>query len=106
MTLRAGENSIRFRPALDITPEVIDEVMGIHAQILQEARERLVNGAGRWFRGAHAARVRARAARPRELLVPSFSSILPAVRFGETRRKPARKSRALPEIAVEPPVDI
>jgi len=27
LTLRSGENSIRFRPALDITPEVIDEAM-------------------------------------------------------------------------------
>src|SRR4029079_6706759 len=27
LTLRSGENSIRFRPALDITAEVIDEAM-------------------------------------------------------------------------------
>jgi L-lysine 6-transaminase len=27
LTLRSGENSIRFRPPLDITPEVIDEAM-------------------------------------------------------------------------------
>src|SRR5712691_2561994 len=27
LTLRSGENSIRFRPALDVTPEVIDEAM-------------------------------------------------------------------------------
>ena len=41
---------------------------------------------GRWFRGAHAARVRARAARPRELSFSwplSFGSILPEIRFGE-----------------------
>ena len=27
LTLRSGENSIRFRPALDITAEVIDEAV-------------------------------------------------------------------------------
>jgi len=27
LTLRSGENSIRFRPALDITAEAIDEAM-------------------------------------------------------------------------------
>jgi len=27
LTLRSGENSIRFRPALDTTAEVIDEAM-------------------------------------------------------------------------------
>ena len=27
LTLRSGENSIRFRPPLDITAEVIDEAM-------------------------------------------------------------------------------
>ena len=53
---------------------------------------------GRRFWGAHAARVRARAARPRELFfVPalSFGLILPEVRFGEPP-KPAREPRALP----------
>ena len=29
LTLRSGERSIRFRPALDITAEVIDEAMGL-----------------------------------------------------------------------------
>src|SRR5437588_2577224 len=29
LTLRSGENSIRFRPALDITAEVIDEAVGV-----------------------------------------------------------------------------
>ena len=53
---------------------------------------------GRWFRGAHAARVRARAARSRELFFVwalSFASIVPEVRFGEPP-KPAREPRALP----------
>jgi hypothetical protein len=52
---------------------------------------------GQWFRGAHAARVRARAARPRELFFVwalSFGLILPEVRFGEPP-KPAREPRAL-----------
>ena len=53
---------------------------------------------GRWFWGTHAARVRARAARPRELFFVrplSFGSILPEVRFGEPP-KLAREPRALP----------
>ena len=29
LTLRSGENSIRFRPALDITTDVIDEAMDL-----------------------------------------------------------------------------
>jgi acetylornithine/succinyldiaminopimelate/putrescine aminotransferase len=29
LTLRSGENSIRFRPPLDITAEVIDEAMDL-----------------------------------------------------------------------------
>src|SRR5437867_3256437 len=29
LTLRSGENSLRFRPALDITAEVIDEAMDV-----------------------------------------------------------------------------
>ena len=28
-TLRSGERSIRFRPALDITPEVVDEAINL-----------------------------------------------------------------------------
>ena len=50
------------------------------------------------IRGAHAARVQARAARSRELFFVwalSFGSILPEVRFGEPP-KPAREPRALP----------
>ena len=34
LTLRSGENSIRFRPPLDITAEVIDEAMDANAEIL------------------------------------------------------------------------
>ncbi len=34
LTLRSGESSIRFRPALDITAEVIDEAI-VDAQILR-----------------------------------------------------------------------
>jgi hypothetical protein len=55
---------------------------------------------GRRFRGAHAARVRARVARPRELFFVwalSFGSILFKVRFGEPP-KPAREPRALPRL--------
>ena len=29
LTLRSGENSIRFRPALDLTADVVDEAMGV-----------------------------------------------------------------------------
>ena len=29
LTLRAGEQTIRFRPALDITTEVVDEAIGL-----------------------------------------------------------------------------
>jgi L-lysine 6-transaminase len=32
LTLRSGERSIRFRPALDITAEVVDEAMGLMRQ--------------------------------------------------------------------------
>jgi len=35
--LRSGENSIRFRPPLDITAEVIDEAMDL---MLQYCRKR------------------------------------------------------------------
>ena len=37
LTLRSGENSIRFRPPLDITAEVIDEAMDL---MLQYCRKR------------------------------------------------------------------
>ena len=55
---------------------------------------------GRWFWGAHAARVRAKATRPRELFFVRalfFGSILSEIRFGEPP-KPARESRALPRL--------
>jgi L-lysine 6-transaminase len=29
LTLRSGENSIRFRPALDLTADVVDEAMDV-----------------------------------------------------------------------------
>jgi L-lysine 6-transaminase len=36
LTLRSGENSIRFRPALDITAEVIDEAMELMRKFCQQ----------------------------------------------------------------------
>ena len=39
LTLRSGENSIRFRPALDITAEVIDEAMDLMRQYCRERRK-------------------------------------------------------------------
>jgi len=36
LTLRSGENSIRFRPPLDITAEVIDEAMGSMRQFCRQ----------------------------------------------------------------------
>src|SRR5438045_4505467 len=36
LTLRSGENSIRFPPALDITAEVIDEAMALMRQYFRE----------------------------------------------------------------------
>ena len=39
LTLRSGENSIRFRPALDITAEVIDEAMGLMRKFCQQRRK-------------------------------------------------------------------
>ena len=38
-TLRSGENSIRFRPALDITPEVIDEAMELMRKFCRQRRK-------------------------------------------------------------------
>src|SRR5437667_534710 len=38
LTLRSGENSIRFRPALDITPEVIDEAMELMRKFCRQRR--------------------------------------------------------------------
>ena len=34
LVLKSGERSIRFRPALDITTEVVDEAMEIYAEVL------------------------------------------------------------------------
>jgi len=39
LTLRAGENSIRFRPALDITSEVIDEAMELMRKFCRQRRK-------------------------------------------------------------------
>ena len=38
LTLRSGENSIRFRPALDITAEVIDEAMELMRKFCRQRR--------------------------------------------------------------------
>ena len=39
LTLRSGENSIRFRPALDITAEVIDEAMDLMRKFCRQRRK-------------------------------------------------------------------
>jgi len=39
LTLRSGENSIRFRPALDITAEVIDEAMQLMRKFCRQRRK-------------------------------------------------------------------
>src|SRR5207248_2201420 len=39
LTLRSGENSIRFRPALDITAEVIDEAMELMRKFCRQRRK-------------------------------------------------------------------
>src|SRR5438132_14217223 len=39
LTLRSGENSIRFRPALDVTAEVIDEGMELMRRFCQQRRK-------------------------------------------------------------------
>ena len=39
LTLRSGENSIRFRPPLDITAEVIDEAMDLMRQYCRQRRK-------------------------------------------------------------------
>jgi len=39
LTLRSGDNSIRFRPALDITAGVIDEAMGLIRQYCGRLRK-------------------------------------------------------------------
>jgi L-lysine 6-transaminase len=38
LTLRSGENSIRFRPALDITADVIDEAMELMRKYCRKRR--------------------------------------------------------------------
>jgi len=38
LTLRSGERSIRFRPALDITAEVVDEAMGLIRQYCRKRK--------------------------------------------------------------------
>ena len=39
LTLRSGENSIRFRPALDLTTEVVDEAIGLIRKQSQRMRK-------------------------------------------------------------------
>jgi len=39
LTLRSGENSIRFRPALDITAEVIDEAVELMRKFCKRRRK-------------------------------------------------------------------
>jgi len=38
LTLRSGERSIRFRPALDITAEVVDEAIGVIRQYCRKRK--------------------------------------------------------------------
>src|SRR5204862_2704571 len=40
LTLRSGDRSIRFRPALDITTEVVDEAIGLIRQYCRKRKER------------------------------------------------------------------
>jgi L-lysine 6-transaminase len=39
LTLRSGENSIRFRPALDLTVEVVDEAMELMRKFCRHRRK-------------------------------------------------------------------
>jgi L-lysine 6-transaminase len=39
LTLRSGENSIRFRPALDITAEAIDEAVELMRKFCRQRRK-------------------------------------------------------------------
>jgi L-lysine 6-transaminase len=39
LTLRSGESSIRFRPALDVTAEVVDEAMGLMRKYCRKRRK-------------------------------------------------------------------
>ena len=74
---------------------------------------------GRWFWGAHAARVRARAARPREVFLrigaflrldSSQSSFRRAAAATDAKRRPgfqtSTRAACAPRIAAEPPVDV
>jgi len=38
LTLRSGDRSIRFRPALDITAEVVDEAMDLIRQYCRKRK--------------------------------------------------------------------
>ncbi len=95
LTLRSGENSIRFRPALDITAEVIDEAMELMRKYC-EAQELEMNGDRRFGERTRLACGRAAASRTflRRALSSAHSS---EVRFGEPP-KPAREPRALPRL--------
>jgi L-lysine 6-transaminase len=39
LTLRSGENSIRFRPALDLTADVVDEAMELMRKFCRQRRK-------------------------------------------------------------------
>jgi L-lysine 6-transaminase len=39
LTLRSGESSIRFRPALDITAEVVDEAVDLMRKYCRQRRK-------------------------------------------------------------------
>jgi acetylornithine/succinyldiaminopimelate/putrescine aminotransferase len=38
LTLRSGEQSIRFRPALDMTPDVVDEAIHLMRKYCRERK--------------------------------------------------------------------
>ena len=38
LTLRSGENAIRFRPALDLSKEVVDEAIGLMRKYCRSRR--------------------------------------------------------------------
>ena len=42
LVLKSGERAIRFRPALDITAEVVDEAMELLRQQCQQMREQWI----------------------------------------------------------------
>ena len=45
LTLRSGEQSIRFRPALDITAEVVDEAMELMRKYCQRQMRKSADAA-------------------------------------------------------------